>query len=146
MTLCSAWRAARSAVRLRESDCWKQHSIGHSRVLNVAFPDERNGLSGKSDYIVPQAMFLPSLKIPIPEREQWNGGVLQEQRGITIFTDGSKLGGDTAAAVFCKELGLELYFRLNDDCRAFQAEIFAILRAIEAWWLHFGFGISNDLR
>ena len=50
---------------------------------------------------------------------------------IPIFTDLSKLGGSTGAGVFCTELGLELLFRLNDDCRVFQAEIFTILKAIQ---------------
>ena len=104
--------------------------MGHSRVLNVVFSDGRYGLSGKTtDYIVPEAMFLPVLKMLIPERAQWNGGVLQGQRGIPIFTDGSKLGGGTGAGVFCRELGLELQFRLN-ACSVFQVEIFAILNAI----------------
>ena len=59
----------------------------------------------------------------IQEQAQWNGGVLQGQRGIPIFTDGSKLGGSTGAGVSCGELGLELHIRLNDDCSVFQAEI-----------------------
>ena len=44
----------------------------------------------------------------------------------------SKLGGDTSAGVFCRELGLELHFGLKNDCRVFQAKIFTILKAIEA--------------
>ena len=32
----------------------------------------------------------------------------------------------------CRELGLELHFRLNDNCSVFQAKIFTILKAIEA--------------
>ena len=77
-------------------------------------------------------MFLPGLRMLIPERSQWNDGVLQEQRGISIFTDGSKLGGSIGAVVFCRELRLELPFQLDDDCSMFQAKIFAILKAIEA--------------
>ena len=51
--------AARNAIRLRESGCWKLRSIGHSRFLNVVFPDGRYGLSGKTtEYIVIEAMFL----------------------------------------------------------------------------------------
>ena len=107
----------------------KQCSIDHYRVLNIAFPDGRYGLSGKTtDYIVFEAMFLPGLRMLIPQRAQWNGGVLQGQRFISIFTDGSKLG----AGVFCRELRLELPFQLDDDCSMFQAKIFAILKAIEA--------------
>ena len=49
-----------------------------------------------------------------------------------LITDGSKLGGGTGAGVFCRELDLELHFRLNDDCSVFQADIFAILKAFEA--------------
>ena len=91
----------------------------------------RYGLSEKaSDYIVPEAIFLPVLRIFIQEKAQWNGGIRQGQRGVTIFTYGSMLGGCTG--VFCRELGLELHFRLNDDCSVFKAEILAILKAIEA--------------
>ena len=68
----------------------------------------------------------------IPERAQWNGGVCKGQRCIFIFIDGSKLGGSTGAEVFCRELCLELNFRLNNDYSVFQSDIFAILRAIKA--------------
>ena len=96
-------------------------------VLNVVSPDGRHGLSGKNtDYVVPEAMFLSGLRMLIPERAQWNSGVLQGQRGIPIFTDGSNLGEGTS-----RELGLELHFRLNDNSNVFQLEIFAILKAIK---------------
>ena len=62
---------------------------------------------------------------------QWNSEVLQGQSGIPIFTDGSRLGGGTIVVVFCRELSLELHFRLKNDCSVLQAEIFAILKAIE---------------
>ena len=131
---------ARSAISLRESCCSKQHSIDHSRVLKVIFPEGRYGISGKAtDYIMPEAIFLPGLRIFIPERAQWNSGILQGLRGIPIFTDGSKLAEDTDAGVFCRELGPELHFRLSGDCSVFQAEIFAILARFE-------FGIIHDLR
>ena len=52
--------------------------------------------------------------------------------GAEIFTDESKLDRSAGAGVFCRKLGLELHFRLNDDCSVFQSEIFAILKAIEA--------------
>ena len=80
----------------------------------------------------PIILFLSDLRILIPERAQWNGGVPQGQRGMPIFTDGSKLGGGTGARVFCRQLGLELHFRWNDDCSMFQEEVFAVLKTIEA--------------
>ena len=55
-----------------------------------------------TDYIV------PGLRMLMPERAQFNGGLLQGQKCIPIFTDGSKLGECTGAGVFCRELGLEL--------------------------------------
>ena len=56
------------------------------------------------------------------DRTQWNDGALQGQKGIPTFADRSK---------FCGELGLELHFRLMNYCSVFQAEIFAVLKAIE---------------
>ena len=70
----------------------------------------------KPDYIVPEAIFPPGLRILVPERAQRNIRVLKLQRGIPIFTDGFKFGGNRGAGGFC-EYGLELHFRLNDDCR-----------------------------
>ena len=32
----------------------------------------------------------------------------------------------------CRELSLELYFRLDDNCSVFQVEIFVMLKANEA--------------
>ena len=55
-----------------------------------------------------------------------------EQRGIPIFTDGSKLCVSTGAGIFCSELDLELHFKLKDDWSVFLAEIFAIFKAFEA--------------
>ena len=79
---------------------------------------------------MPEAIFLPVLSILIPERAQWNGGVLQGQRGKLIFTDGTKLSGGTCTEVCVRRLGLELHFKLNDDCSVFKAEVLAILKAI----------------
>ena len=124
--------AARSVIGLRKSDCWKQRSIGQSRVLKIVFPDRRYEISEKGiDYIVVEGMFLPGLRMLIPKRAQWNGGLHQGQRGIPIFTDESKLDRSAGAGVFYRELGLELHIRWNDDCSVFQEEIFAILKAIE---------------
>ena len=87
-------------LNLRESDCWKQRWTGHCRVLNFDFPDERYGLSEKAtDYIVSENMFLPGLRMLIPEGVHWNGEVLQDQRYIHIFMNGSKLGRSTGTGV-----------------------------------------------
>ena len=75
-------------------------------------------------------MFLPGVRILIPNRAQWNGGVgiVQLHSDIPIFTDGSKVGEGTGAGVFCSKFNIELHFRLKDDCSVFQAKIFAILK------------------
>ena len=57
--------------------------------------------------------------------------VSSRSRSICICTHASKLGGSTGAGVFCRKLDPELHFKLNGDC-LFQAEIFAILKTIEA--------------
>ena len=62
----------------------------------------------------------PGLRIFIPERAQLNSGILQGQRRIPIFTDGSKLAEDTDARVFCRELDTKLHFRLSGDCSVFR--------------------------
>ena len=62
-----------------------------------------------------EAMFLSGLSILIPNRALWNGVLFQGQKGIPIFTVELKLGGDTVAEHFGRELGLEFYFRLKDD-------------------------------
>ena len=77
--------------------------------MNVVFPKGRYGLSEKStDFIVPEAMFLPDLRKLIP-----------------MFTGESMLGEGT-------ERGLELHLRLKDNCSVIKAEIFSTLKAIEA--------------
>ena len=42
---------------------------------------------------------------------------------MVAYTDGSKLGEGTIVEVFCRELSLELHFRLKDDCSMFQVKI-----------------------
>ena len=67
---------------------------------------------------MPDALFLPGLMILIPDRALWNGEALQRQEGI--YTDGSNLSRGISARIFCRELCLELHFRLKeDDCSVF---------------------------
>ena len=108
--------AERSARCMRKKAGYrKQRFIDHFRIPNVVYPEKQYRLSEMAtNYIVPESMFLPCLRILIPDRAQCNGEIFQGQKGIPTFTDGSQLG-----SVFCTELGLELYFRLQHHFSVF---------------------------
>ena len=76
----------------------------------------------KKPTILFETLLPPGLRMVIPDRALWNGRVFQGQKGIPIFTDGSKLDGGTVAGVFCREL--DLHLRLKNDCSVFKVEIF----------------------
>ncbi|KOB69169.1 TRAS3 protein [Operophtera brumata] len=59
--------------------------------------------------------------------------VSQDVNSLVLYTDGSKLEGRVGAAVSCWKGGLEIKFmsfRLESFCSVFQAELAAILRAL----------------
>ena len=45
---------------------------------------------------------------------------------MSFLTDMSKLGGKGGVGIFCKELYVNLSFRLTEHCSVFQAEVAAI--------------------
>ena len=63
---------------------------------------------------------MPGLRILIPDRALWNGGVFQVKGGIPNCRNGSNLGEGAGHGVLCKELGLKLHFRLKDNLACFR--------------------------
>ena len=75
--------------------------------------------------------FDHTFSIKISSREDWECNRVQNTQDIEIFTDGSKMETGTGAGIYCHSLQIEQSFRLPNDCSIFQAEIFAIHKALE---------------
>lgn len=111
-----AWK---SAIRL-SNGCFETRPYGHSRIIW--------NRDIQTDYIIPIRKFDRNFKVVIPERSYWTGGENSPDT-IYVYTDGSKMGNNVGAGVFCGKLELEKTFKLPDASTVFQAEILAILKS-----------------
>ena len=118
--------AARCAIRLREAGLVKRSEQGHAAILSsfTCIPENL-------DHCVTAASRGGFFSAHIPTREMWRGRSRWRRGAVSFFTDGSKLGGKVGGGVFCKELSVNLCFRLPDHCSVFQAEVAAIKVAVE---------------
>lgn len=120
--------AARSAIRLKETLNWKQRTGYHTEIFNVF---KSVSYKATTDYTSPQTIFDDTFSIEIPSRQDWECNSVVNTQHITIYTDGSKTEKGTGAGFYCESLQTEKSFRLPNDCSIFQAELFAIQKALE---------------
>ncbi|XP_058987393.1 uncharacterized protein LOC131806753 [Musca domestica] len=119
--------AFRCALRLRELGEWRSQPFGHSTILRrVRTVGE---IAYASDYISPRLSFCPP-EIHIPDREAWSQNS-PPFRGISVYTDGSKMECGTGAGVFCDTLNIRESYKLRNNCSVFQAEILAVKKATD---------------
>ena len=56
---------------------------------------------------------------------------MAQRHGFNIFTNGSKTPDGAGAAIFFNELNLRQPYKLPNHCTIFQAEVFAVWKAVE---------------
>ena len=66
----------------------------------------------------------------IPEKSEWIGAATLFD-GYSVFTDGSKMDTGTGSGVYIPDRNIKVSYRLPDNCSVFQAEILAIIKAVE---------------
>ena len=119
--------AAKSAIRLKNQDTWKETTYGHGKIIRhfkgLKIPESFDNIIKRNNF--------ESLKIQIPDRKSWNSNSIIQRNGIPIFTDGSKTGTGVGSGVYSEVLGIQKSYRLPNDCSVFQAEILAIKKAAE---------------
>ncbi|KAJ8975982.1 hypothetical protein NQ317_016228 [Molorchus minor] len=104
-------RAAKCALRLRESILWKSTKKGHSRILAVI-----GKMRGR-------------VNIRIPSKEDWtNNGVIEEGE-TSVYTDASITLAGAGAGIYSEALDIRKAYKLTEGCSALQAEICAIREA-----------------
>lgn len=121
-------RAARTALRLRETHALRQRSWGHSTILSAVGGTQ---IYQDTDYILPVTNFGRTFVVQIPSREAWASESVLGGDEISVFTDGSKMDMGTGSGIFSGELGICASLRLPDFCSVFQAEICAIDKAAQ---------------
>ena len=84
-----------------------------------------------TDFMSPIMDFDDTFFLQIPSREDWECIKVLYAESIEIFTDGSKMEIGTGAGFYCNSLQTEQSFRLPNECSIFQAEIYAIQKALE---------------
>lgn len=116
-----------SAHRLNDVNEWKigGFQAGHSVIF------EKSLLSGpdwtmRSDRIKPNYSFNAPFHINIPTREKWNTDPpsIIAEKGINIYTDGSKMSENSGAGIFSNNLSITV--PLGKYATVFQAEVLAI--------------------
>lgn len=128
LDLFSRELAASAALRLNAINPWTETHYGHSKILQEI---EEDVGSLSTDYVGPEPspMFnRAGLSLEIPSREDW-AMCLVEPRGVTIYTDGSKLAGRVGGGIYSENPRLNTSFRLPDHCSVYQAEVIAIHEA-----------------
>ena len=65
------------------------------------------------------------------EREGWRKGMEPRRNTFNIFTDSSKTPDGAGAGIFFNELNLRQPYKLPNHCTIFQAELFAVWKAVE---------------
>lgn len=108
--------------RLKASGVWKGPNLLNLGVV-MAMPQDR----------IPKR-FSPDdcCQVLIPEREAWNAGVpiAHSRHPVTFYTDGSLMNGSAGAGVFCEQPDTALAIPLGRNVSVFQAEVFAIICAL----------------
>lgn len=127
--------AAKSALRLKESKCWTSTNYGHSSILRI-YPGQE--WREPTDYTVSLPDFEKSFSMLIPGREQWEGNQATMEVDHSVFTDGSKMDVGVGAGVFSESMLIQRSYRLPDYCSIFQAEIFAVDKAVNTLRDHAG--------
>ena len=79
-----------------------------------------------------QLNFNHRFKVDIPDRSFWHEGYVDPANEVSFYTHGSKTEKRVGAAVFCKDLNLNLFYRLLDQSSIFQAKIVAIHKAAKS--------------
>lgn len=118
--------AAKTALRLKESSCWKRNTFGHSTILETINLEE---LSAPTDYCVPTLGIDTNYSTLIPTREDWENNSVLKPTELSIFTDGSKMDIGTGVGIYSENPSINESIRLPDHCGIFQAEILAIDKA-----------------
>lgn len=120
-------QALQTALRLRESGCWKARPYGHGRTLELL---PREWATGKTDYTVPKLDFSKGFEVKIPTRKEWDMlKTPHEGYDAVVYTDGSKMDCGVGAGIFSETLNISKSYRLPDHSSVFQAELLAILQA-----------------
>ena len=129
--------AACSAFRLKLISLWTCSDVGHSSILR------NRGMPDTTDYMIPSPSFEERFRTDITSREDWLRELVLDPKVLNFFTDGSKMGGRVGCGVHCEKLNLNLFFRLPDYCSVFQAEIIAIMEAVD--WLRYNVISVKDI-
>lgn len=120
--------AAKSALRLKESGCFRTRNYGHSTIFNNISLDVTNVTT---DYTSPVSLLERNFEIRFPKRVEWESGNNPFDSDFhVIYTDGSKMNTGVGCGIYSEHFGIEKSFKLDDNCSIFQAEVLAIHNAL----------------
>ena len=86
--------------------------------------------SDKTDYMT-SGLHLGRIPKCTLERDGWPKGMEPRRNTFNIFTDGSKTPDGAGAGIFFNQLNLRQLYKLPNHCTIFQAEVFAMWKAVE---------------
>lgn len=117
-----------TAIRLKNANCWKDSTNGHSTILNL-YKEIIPELTMQSDKCTPQYIFDKNFKVTIPQRNLWEENNPLSFEDINIFTDGSKMETGSGIGIFSMNPNIEISKPLDTYTTITQAETFAIIEA-----------------
>ena len=87
------------------------------------------------DYRVPTPLFYRQFHAELNDLSEVNSPYIVSDNRFQVFTGGSRQRKGVGAVVYTSQLGVNMCFKLPDECSILQAEIMAILRAVK--WLRY---------
>jgi hypothetical protein len=80
-----------------------------------------------TDKMTPRYSFHKPFAVRLPDRSQWDKGIIPlGKRGLTSYTDGSKMNEGANAGVYGQGMRQRFSFNLGRYATVFQAEVYAI--------------------
>lgn len=135
--------ATKSIFRLMSIDQW----YGPRDIRNRALPYVEE-MYMPSDICVPAVQFDRKFEVYISDRDQWDSPQEPGMGHSRIFTDGSKSDLGSGSGVFVEEDDTKLFYPLGMHATVFQAEIYAILKAMhyieDMKWKHKNIFVFSD--
>lgn len=123
--------AIKACWRLKRSGFWFTVPWCISDIV-LDIPLDTNLLEMPSDAMTTEVVTRRNFEVSFPDIQDWlTPGSEPGLESDRIFTDGSKTDRGSGAGVFVEPDDFRLHFALGEHASVFQAEVFAILKAMD---------------
>ena len=124
------------AFRLKATGLWMTNQVdrypNHTYVWSYLV-QLNQFLLAPSDLMLAYCFPYKEFYTRFPSRQEWLSGYIERELSnhIVCYTDGSLSNGRAGAGIYCHKLGIEHSQPLGRYCTVFQAELYAIMYAVQ---------------